>query len=303
MAYHPFRHLGLKVLALALATLLWLTVAGEHVVERSLRVPLEFRNIPPQLEITGDPPDNVDVRLRGSSAVLGRLDSGEVVAVVDLTGGRPGSRLFHLRNDEVRAPFGVEVAQVLPSTVSLELEKSATRMLPVVPAVFGEPAPGFVVGRRTAEPATVKVVGPESHVRALAEATTEPVNIAGSRDRVRDVVTVGVTDAAVRLDSSVSATVLVEVLPAPIEREVGGVPIRWRNLGGGMRAQVTPSVAKVSARGRREALEALRADAIEAFVDLAGLGAGRYNLRVQVDPSEHFGLNTITPSVVEVTIK
>ena len=303
MAYHPFRHLGLKVLAIALATLLWLTVAGEHVVERSLRVPLEFRNIPPQLEITGDPPDNVDVRLRGSSAVLGRLDSGEVVAVVDLTGGRPGSRLFHLRNDEVRAPFGVEVAQVLPSTVSLELEKSATRMLPVVPAVFGEPAPGFVVGRRTAEPATVKVVGPESHVRALAEATTEPVNIAGSRDRVRDVVTVGVTDAAVRLDSSVSATVLVEVLPAPIETEVEGVPIRWRNLGGGMRAQVTPSVAKVSVRGRREALEALRADAIEAFVDLAGLGAGRYNLRVQVDPSEHFGLNTITPSVVEVTIK
>jgi YbbR domain-containing protein len=303
MAYHPFRHLGLKVLAIALSTLLWLTVAGEHVVERSLRVPLEFRNIPPQLEITGDPPDNVDVRLRGSSAVLGRLDSGEVVAVVDLTGGRPGSRLFHLRNDEVRAPFGVEVAQVLPSTVSLELEKSATRMLPVVPAVLGEPAPGFVVGRRTAEPATVKVIGPESHVRALAEATTEPVNIAGSRERVRDVVTVGVTDASVRLDSSVSATVLVEVLPAPVEREVGGVPVRWRNLGSGMRAQVSPSVAKVSVRGRREALEGLRADAIEAFVDLAGLGAGRYNLRVQVDPSEHFGLNTITPGVVEVTIK
>ena len=85
---------------------------------------------------------------------------------VDLTGGRPGSRLFHLRNDEVRAPFGVEVAQVLPSTVSLELEKSATRVLPVVPAVSGEPAPGFVVGRRTAEPATVKVIGPESRVRA-----------------------------------------------------------------------------------------------------------------------------------------
>jgi YbbR domain-containing protein len=303
MAYHPFRHLGLKVLAIALATLLWLTVAGEHVVERSLRVPLEFRNIPPQLEITGDPPDTVDVRLRGSSGVLGRLDPGEVVAVLDLSGGRPGARLFHLRNDEVRTPFGVEVAQVIPSTVSLELEKSATRMVPVVPAVLGEPAPGFIVGRRTAEPATVKIVGPESHVRALAEATTEPVSIAGGRDRVRDVVTVGVTDAAVRLDSPVSATVFVEILPAPVERDVSGVPVRWRNLAGGLRAQVVPSVAKVGVRGRRDALEGLRADAIEAFVDLAGLGPGRYNLRVQVDPAEHFGLNTITPSVVEVTIK
>jgi YbbR domain-containing protein len=303
MVYHPFRHLGLKVLAIALATLLWLTVAGEHIVERSLRVPLEFRNIPPLLEITGDTPATVDVRLRGSSAVLGRLDPGEVVAVLDLSGGRPGSRLFHLRTDEVRAPFGVEVAQVVPSTVSLELEKSATRIVPVKPVVQGDPAPGFVEGRRTAEPATVKVTGPESRVRQLAEATTEPVNIAGSRERVHDVVTVGVSDAAVRLDSPTSATVLVEILPAPVEREVTGVPIRWRNLGAGLRAQVVPSVARVGVRGRRETLAALRADAIDAFVDLAGLGAGRYNLRVQVDPAEHFGLNTTSPSVVAVTIK
>src|SRR5512138_629976 len=99
MAYHPFRHLGLKVLAIALAVLLWLTVAGEHVVERSVRVPLEFRNIPQQLEIVGDPPSSVDVRLRGSSALLSRLEPGEIVAVLDLSAARPGSRLFHLRND------------------------------------------------------------------------------------------------------------------------------------------------------------------------------------------------------------
>jgi hypothetical protein len=34
------------------------------IVERSLRVPLEFRNIPEALEIVGNPPDTVDVRLR-----------------------------------------------------------------------------------------------------------------------------------------------------------------------------------------------------------------------------------------------
>jgi hypothetical protein len=44
MAYNPFRHPGLKLTACALAALLWLTVAGEHVVERIIRVPLEFRS-------------------------------------------------------------------------------------------------------------------------------------------------------------------------------------------------------------------------------------------------------------------
>jgi YbbR domain-containing protein len=303
MAYHPFRQLGLKVLALLLATLFWLTVAGEHVVERSLRVPLEFRNIPTHLEIVGDPPATVDVRLRGSSSLLSRVQPGEVVAVLDLSAARAGSRLFHLRNDEVRAPFGVEVAQVIPGTLGLSLEKSASRVVPVVPATEGDPAPGFVVGRIASNPATVEVVGPESRLRQIAQATTEPVPVAGARGRVRDVVNVGVADSSVRLKEPQNATVIVEIWPAPVEREVAGVPVRWRNLGTGLRAQVVPSVARVSVRGRGPALSELRADAIDAFVDLAGLGPGRYNLRVQVDPSHDFGVSALGPPVVAVIIR
>ena len=56
-------------------------------------------------------------------------------------------------------------------------------------------------------------------------------------------------DAAVRLDTPSAATCLVEVLPAPVERELAGVPVRWRNLGGGMRAQVV-AVGREGQRAR-----------------------------------------------------
>ena len=300
---NPFRHFGLKVVAIALATLLWLSVAGEHVVERIMRVPLEFRNIPAELEVVGDPPATVDVRLRGSSGLLSRLEGTDVVAVIDLSTARPGSRLFHIRSDEVRAPYGVEVAQVVPGTLAIELEKSAKRVVPVVPPLEGDPAPGYVVGRITSDPATVEIRGPESRVRRLAEAITEPVNVAGSRDRVRDNVTVGVADSALRLTRPQSATVVVDVVPAPVEREIAGVLVRWRNLGTGFRAEVVPQRARVSVRGRRERLNSLGADDIDAFVDLAGLGPGLYNLRVQTDPSQDFGVSAVAPQVVDVTIK
>jgi YbbR domain-containing protein len=303
MRYHPFRYLGLKILAIALATLLWLTVAGEHIVERSLRVPLEFRNIPEALEIVGNTPDTVDVRLRGSSAVLSRVQAGEIVAVLDMATARAGSRLFHIRTDEVRAPFGVEVSQVVPSTLALELEKSAHRTVPVVPAIEGEPAPGFVVGRFSADPATVEIVGPDSHVRQVAEATTEPVSVKDARSRVRDGVTIGVVDSAVRLAQAQNANVTVEIWPAPVERRMPDVPVRWRNLGNGLRAQVSPQLVHVTVRGSKEPLAGLRGDSVQAFVDLAGLGSGRYNLRVQVDPAESFGVVAIDPAVVSVTIK
>jgi YbbR domain-containing protein len=303
MAYHPFRHLGLKIVALIMATLLWLTVAGEHVVERIIRIPIEFRNIPPDLEVVGDPPDTVDVRLRGSSTFISGLNPGEVVAVLDLEKARPGSRLFHIRNEDVRSPFGVEVAQVVPATVGIELEKSARRQVPVVAQVEGDPAPGFVVGQIAAQPATVEIVGPESRVKKVSQAITEPINVEGARHDVRDVVTVGMTDAALRLVQPQSATVVVSVVPAPVERELAGVPVRARNRGRVQRVEISPPVVTVSIRGLREAVNSVAPDAIDAFVDLADLGAGRYNLRVQVEPSQQYGVSAIAPQVVDVTIK
>ena len=303
MRYHPFRNLGLKVLAIAIATVLWLTVAGEHVVERSLRVPLEFRNVPESLEIVGAAPQTVDVQLRGSSAVLSRLQPGDIVAVIDLSRARPGSRLFHIRNDEVRAPFGVEVEQVVPATLPLDVEKSVRRSVPVVAATDGQPAPGFVIGGITSTPSTVEIVGPESRVRQMPSATTEPVSIAGAKGRVRDSVTIGVADSSVRLVSPGSANVIVDIVPAPAQRQFADIPVRSRNLAGGLRAQVQPASVTLTVRGTSSVLDSLTAVGVQAFVDLAGLGAGQYNLRVQVDTSARFGVTAIDPADVTVTIR
>ncbi len=303
MAYHPFRNLGLKMMAVLLAPALWFTVAGEPQVERAIRIPLEFRNKPSHLEIVGEPLASVDIRVVGSSAILNRIEPGELVAVLDLTGARPGSRLFNMRLDSVRVPYGVDVQNIAPATVPLELELSLRRTLTVTPAIEGEPAPGFVPGELITEPAKVDVIGPESHVRALASAITEPVSIEGARSDVQDTVTIGVSDATVRLVEPRTAAVTVQIRPAPIERELEDVPVRWRTLGQGYSARVTPRVVHVTVRGGREAVEEMRAETIDAFVDLAGLGPGQYNLRVQFDPTQNFGVSATAPAVVQVTIK
>ena len=303
MAYHPFRNPGLKIMALLLAFALWVTVAGEQNVERTMRVPLELRNKPANLEILGDPPITIDVRVLGSSTLLSRMDAGEVVAMLDLIGARPGSRLIHIRTDEVRVPYGVRVLQLTPATVSLELEESARRTVPIRPAIEGDPEPGFVPGTVKSTPATVEVIGPESRIKELTSATTEPIPLSGHRETVTDTVTVGVSDPELRLVEPLSANVTVEIVPAPIERVLGEVPIRWRNLNSGLIARVQPQTARVVVRGRRQALDAVRAESINAFVDLAGLGPGQYNLPIHFDPTESFGVSSTEPAVVHVTIK
>jgi YbbR domain-containing protein len=172
-----------------------------------------------------------------------------------------------------------------------------------VPVVDGQPAPGFVVGPKTAEPAMVEIIGPESRVRQVSEATTEPVPIKDARARVHDTVNVGVIDSAVRLAGPTVAHVTVEIWRAPVERRLEDVPIRWRNLPPGLSAQLSSNLTSVTVRGTPELVDGLRPDAILAYVNLEGLGAGRYNLRVQVDQTGPFGVETIDPANVTVTIR
>jgi hypothetical protein len=296
-----FRHLGLKVLSIALAALMWVLVAGERIVERSMRIPLEFTNLPPQLEILADAPTVVDVRLRGSSGALSRVPVGELVAMLDVRSARPGRRLFHITGADVRTPFGVEVVQVTPASLSMTFEPSGAKVVPIIPAVDGEPAPGYLVGTVTSDPATVEVVGPVSALGSLTEAITEPVTVTGAKAPVTESVTVGVPDSTVRLKEPQTAQVTVLVGPAPVEWAVAAIPVQVRN-GDQTTAQVAPSHVTVHVRGPRETM-ASGADAFEASIDVSGLRTGQYRLPVRVVPPPRIGVVNVEPQELRVKIK
>jgi len=300
MAYLGFRHIGLKFLSIALAALIWLLVSGEQIVERALRIPLEFTNLPAQLELVGDTPTVVDVRVRGSSGALSRVATGELVAVLDLRTARPGQRLFHLTGADVRAPFGIEVVQIGPSNVSIAFEPSATKVVPVVPVVEGEPADGYVVGTITADPATVVVVGAASAVARLTATMTEPLSVAGATEPVKESVNIGVADPSVRLQIPESAQVTVHVSPAPVEWAITGIPVRA--AGGSGSPELTPTEVTVFVRGPRDSRASTVQD-FDASVDTEGLRAGVFQLSVRVTPPPRVGVIRVEPPFVRVRIR
>jgi YbbR domain-containing protein len=301
MAYHPFRHFGLKLLSIALAGAIWIGVGDQRTGERTMRVPLEYHNMPAQLELMASPPDSVEIRLRGPSGTIGRLMPGEVVAVLDLTPARSGTRLFHLLADEVRVPYGVTVSQVNPAAVPLTFEPSTKRTVPVVPVVDGEPAPGFRVGRILASPEQVAIVGPTSHVVGIPSATTEPVSVAGAAAVVVDRVTIGVANELVRLDQPQSANVTVEIIPIAEDKRLERVPVQARGLATGHAVTIEPASVVVVLRGARARLAPLTT--ATAYVDVTGVAAGRYSLPVKVEPIADIQVAAIEPATVAVRIR
>ena len=301
---HSFAHTGLKVVSVALAVLLWMLVSSQRApVERGLRIPLELQNLPQNLEMVEPPQESVDVRIRGTADALSRIAPGDLVATIDLSSAQPGRRLFHLSTERVKAPFAVAVTQVTPASVAIRFEPSATRIVPVVPSVEGEPAAGYIVGKVSAEPPTVEIVGPESILRRVTEAITEPLWVGSARSDVRSSVTLGVADEGVRVKNAKTAVVSVEIVSAPEERQFSSVPVRTRNLARGLTAAVSPATVRVRVRGTQEMLAKIRDTSIVAYVDLGGVGRGDYGLPVRLEPTVGVGVDQLDPMVVSIHVE
>jgi YbbR domain-containing protein len=303
MRYHPFSHFGLKIVSLALAILLWMMVAAQRSsVERGVRIPLELQNLPENLEMVDPPQEAVDVRVRGDADALGRLVPGDLVASIDLSSAQPGRRLFHISPDRVKVPFAVVVTQVAPSAVAIRFEPSATRVVRVQPSVEGEPASGFIVGVASSQPVSVEVIGPESILRHVTEAITEPVWVGGATAAIRSTVPVGMAEQGVRMKSVKSVTVTVDVIQAPNERQLS-VPVRLRNLATGLAAQVVPSTVRLRARGAKVTIDRLKEGSIVAYVDLDGIGEGDYGLPVRLEPTPGIGIDQLDPTVIRIHVQ
>ena len=176
---------SLKLLALAITLTLWVAVTGQRTtVRRQLRgVQLTFRT-PPQMEISNNPREEVEVILSGLDSDLDQASARHLIAVVDVTNRKPGERVIQLTpgHVQIELPSGVRLEGVEPNSVLLKLEPRIESELIVEPRIEGKPESGFELKEVVATPNKVRVWGPASHVNALLKASTETISISGRRE-------------------------------------------------------------------------------------------------------------------------
>jgi len=112
---------GLKLLALVVSFLLWAAYTSEPFVEVGYVAPLEYLNIPTQLELSGDVQTHVRVYVRGRAAVLRRLSPTDLAIRVDLSGTVPGESLVRITASQIDVPLGLEVVRIIPSEIRVRL--------------------------------------------------------------------------------------------------------------------------------------------------------------------------------------
>jgi YbbR domain-containing protein len=210
---HILHNIGLKLLSLAIAVLLWMAVAREPKAEVAITVPIEFTNAPDDLEISSETIPQVQVRERGPANTVHVLGPAEVHAVIDLRSASPGEHTYDLSPNKIRAPRDVETIQVIPSQFRISFDKRGNKKVPVKPRVIGASAPGFRLGDVKVEPEYVNIAGPEQRVNAVESVITDPVDASGVMGSATFSTHVYVSDPLVRLTSPSTVRVTVTTEP------------------------------------------------------------------------------------------
>jgi len=179
MRHLLFNNLGLKILALCLAIILWFLISGRGVSEITLEVPIEYINIPPGYEIVKKDRDTVRVSLFGSEGVLRSIKPEDLRVYVDLKDAQPEKGSYRIKKRNIKVPPALTISNVTPSKVNIVLDRTARKKVPVRPELTGEPAPGKYISRITIKPEKVDVEGPESVLKGISFVRTEPIDVSG----------------------------------------------------------------------------------------------------------------------------
>lgn len=302
----PTNDLFLMILSGCLSVFLWLWVAAEERSEIIVSVPLEYRNLPKDYEITsqGELLSKVNVWVKGSTATIKNLKPTEVSVWLDLEDMRPGERLLELTTDNVRVPYGFSVLRISPSRLNLRIEHIARKVVPVVPKIEGQPPQGYAVNGMNVTPAQIEVLGPSSAVNSVRRVITESIDVSNLTQDHQETVKAGVENASVRLGNVKEVSVLLRVSEVEDLLTLKQIPLVL--TANAHQVRYTPKVVRIDFQAPKRLLAQISEDRVQAILDVKDLTPGVYELTPRISYSNEekkISVINVKPARIHVKIQ
>jgi YbbR domain-containing protein len=172
------RNAGWKLFSLMVSVLLWFTFARDPERGAFVAVPVEYRGMPEDMEIGSDLVESVAVDLRGPSEKIANFSAAKSAVVLDFSGiHTPGEQTFQIDESNISVPSGMRLEHAIPAQIRLRFEPRTELAIPVQVHFSGAAPKGYQLDHYNVAPQELTVVGPESHVKRIGYAVTDPVDL------------------------------------------------------------------------------------------------------------------------------
>jgi YbbR domain-containing protein len=177
----------LKLMSLVLAAFTWFFVKGITSDWRLIEgVPLEVK-ARTGLTVLQTSASTVNVTVRGTREDVRQVSRQDLSAVVDLSqDNRVGPIAVKLTPKSIRHSRRVQVSEIEPAEVTVNVDQVIERELPVRTQYSGELPPGLSIEREVIEPPTIRERGPKTLLNGMTSVSTLPIDVTGRRTSFRE---------------------------------------------------------------------------------------------------------------------
>ncbi len=169
-----FKDFKLKALSIVLASMLWLAVSYMGVSRMSISVRVSADKLSRDYIVSKMDADEVLVTLNGPVSILKDIRARDVGVSLDLSNVKEGRYVYDLQKNNIRAPKGVQVEEVKPDYIVVEIDGTIEKRLKTVVKLEKKWMNMYSVKSWT--PRYVSVEGSENSLKNIDSIETIPVD-------------------------------------------------------------------------------------------------------------------------------
>lgn len=294
-------NIGIKIVSLFVAMVLWFVVLGSQGVEITKELPVEVQTSD-EVALSNELPERVSVRLAVPKAfVRAMVNSNRDVPIkVNLTGAKAGNVRYQFLPEHLALPLGVRVLSFRPTHLDLRLEPVKTKKVPVILRLRGAPAEGYKVTHSEVTPNTMTLKGAKSVLQRVREVNTFVVDLADRKQPFDGKVSIELTEPGLVLEEGEEVDFNVKVEPVSANFKIKNVGIKVRSA---YQAKLNIPNVTIYVRATADELAGLDHSQVFAEIDMRGKSKGRYDKQsVEIIVPEHIGVVKVVPETVQVTL-
>jgi hypothetical protein len=168
-------NIGIKLLSLLTAGLLWFHVVTERSYEKSLLIPIQYVNLGNQLLITHhQPPKYAKIKIRGNGKELLRFGKG-IKILLDLKEVKLGWKRIDLTKDDVDLPPDSKITVTsitAPKSFIIRVDEKAQKIVKIIPTLKSDIK---IIYNLEVVPKAIEIFGGRSVISLISKITTEEI--------------------------------------------------------------------------------------------------------------------------------
>ncbi len=295
---NPLDNIGIKIFSVILAITLWFFVSSQERSEVGFSVPIQFKKIPDSLEILRVSAEYLNVRISGPGAIIKSITPQQVQLSIDLENAKEGQTYYHISQNDISLPKGVEASRISPNDITIEMERSLRKKVVITPVFAGKINPDFKIDKVELNTKYLEIAGPKSLIELINQVETNPIDLSSIiKDTEKEITLKPLTDP-VRILQKNPIYITIFVKPNLISKILEDVPVVPKGAKG---IKIEPEKISVTVEGVTSKVANLSPGDIKVTLDIPAEQRGStLQLKPRVALPADLNLVKIHPETIAV---